>query len=189
VLRPPSARTTRHEPLQRRYVRMIGARAQAARRRPHSGRCRHRSRAALQGGKERPSSGQGADRVARPRRRLRADWPGLAGTMRNVLPPSGSVSPGRQFGTALLSVGGSAGRPFFVSSLNRNAIWSPPPWDRTAGRAYRASLTFLPLRRRLVAACYSEEAAAPRTPGQAMKRAAAVSSRPKGGERCDGSRL
>jgi hypothetical protein len=44
------------------------------------------------------------------------------------------VSPGRQFGTAALSVGGSAGAPFGVSNLNRNpAIQSCllSAWDRT----------------------------------------------------------
>jgi hypothetical protein len=42
--------------------------------------------------------------------------------------PSGISSPTRQFGTALLSVGGSAGTPSVVSSLNRNpAIRSSYP--------------------------------------------------------------
>jgi hypothetical protein len=45
-------------------------------------------------------------------------------TTRNVRRPSGIVSPGRQFGTALVSVGGSAGAPSAVSSLKRKAIWS-----------------------------------------------------------------
>jgi hypothetical protein len=34
--------------------------------------------------------------------------------------PKGIVSPARQFGTALCSVGGSAGEPSAVSSLKKN---------------------------------------------------------------------
>src|SRR5436305_6517830 len=44
-------------------------------------------------------------------------------TTRNVLlRPSGIVSPGLQFGTALVSVGGLAGVPSSASSLNTKAI-------------------------------------------------------------------
>src|SRR5947207_6490756 len=41
---------------------------------------------------------------------------------RNVRLPSGIVSPARQFGTAALSVGGSAGAPSTVAS----GSWPPP---------------------------------------------------------------
>jgi Domain of unknown function (DUF4396) len=41
-------------------------------------------------------------------------------TTRSVLYPNGIVSPGRQFGTALCSVGSSAGVPSALSSRNRN---------------------------------------------------------------------
>jgi hypothetical protein len=48
-------------------------------------------------------------------------------TTRYVLfAPSGILSPERQFGTALLSVAGSAGKPSIVSSLNRNTVGLPP---------------------------------------------------------------
>src|SRR5262249_41369514 len=46
-------------------------------------------------------------------------------TTRSVLLPSGIVSPALQFGTAAVSVGGSAGAPSLVSSLNRKAIRAP----------------------------------------------------------------
>jgi hypothetical protein len=51
-----------------------------------------------------------------------------------VLPPRGIMSPGRQLGTAVESVAGSAGRPSVVSSLNRcPAIRNTPScWGRTA---------------------------------------------------------
>jgi hypothetical protein len=38
----------------------------------------------------------------------------------HVLYPNGIVSSGRQFGTALCSVGGSAGEPSVVSTLKKN---------------------------------------------------------------------
>jgi hypothetical protein len=38
------------------------------------------------------------------------------------------------------SIGGSAGTPSIISSLNRNAIWLPSSWGRTA----RASMSELP---------------------------------------------
>src|SRR5262245_37510143 len=55
-------------------------------------------------------------------------------TTRSVLPaPSGIVSPELQFGTALVSVGGSAAAPSLVSSLNRNVIrFSSPGPDGEA---------------------------------------------------------
>src|SRR2546430_8255333 len=57
-------------------------------------------------------------------------------TTRNVLlRPSGIVSPGLQFGTALVSVGGSAGPPSVVSPPNRKTIpVSSPPEPNGSGR-------------------------------------------------------
>src|SRR5438067_1272854 len=51
---------------------------------------------------------------------------------------SGIVSPGRQFGTAVSSIGGSAGVPSPSSSLKMKAIRLslPSGWGRTAARAY-----------------------------------------------------
>jgi hypothetical protein len=48
-------------------------------------------------------------------------------TTRSVLRPSEIVSPGRMFGTAIVSCAGSAGRPSAVSSLNRNDTQSSHP--------------------------------------------------------------
>jgi hypothetical protein len=77
-----------------------------------------------------------------PQRRARAAnrhrWSRLPTTSRLRL-PSGITSPGDQLGTALLSVGGSAGLPSVVSSLNRNPAirLSFRVRGRTAVGAYR----------------------------------------------------
>jgi hypothetical protein len=49
--------------------------------------------------------------------------PGLTSTIRRLpLPPSGIVSPGLQFGTAVARVGGSAGEPSSCSSVKVNGL-------------------------------------------------------------------
>jgi hypothetical protein len=54
-------------------------------------------------------------------------------SLKCVFPPSGIVSPARQFGTALVNVGGSAGTPSCVSNLKRTLPSEPPVWlGRTA---------------------------------------------------------